>query len=382
MCAALVSSFNYDFREICKGLQSQRASTDLRQHMSLVLERQLSTQLLSTYTASSLINIPVASQGSTVPALNTLPNFQAVKSSTKQHAPLTASNSVANCNAASHLKAATREHRKLDRSISEPVDKTQNLRPAQPNSSRYKTELCRPFEENGTCKYGDKCQFAHGIAELRTLTRHPKYKTELCRTFHSTGFCPYGPRCHFIHNSDDSKKCLLNNLQTSNSIAVNGNANLSSHISTKDLELCFSLGSAGDLSPTSSSGSGSPTSSLGGFFGDDHALYSPPQAPQTAPPVVSNGFFFGPDYTPLKPLSTIPALIPQQEFYSQQQGYSSDDNVLSTIDLLVSEIDNMNRLPDDNTTESLPESTNSDADMNRNNLIRLPIFSKISHGSA
>ncbi|XP_003740417.1 mRNA decay activator protein ZFP36L2-like [Galendromus occidentalis] len=74
------------------------------------------------------------------------------------------------------------------------------------NSSRYKTELCRPFEENGICKYGDKCQFAHGIEELRSLARHPKYKTELCRTFHTTGLCPYGPRCHFIHNSEEEKR--------------------------------------------------------------------------------------------------------------------------------------------------------------------------------
>merc|ERR1739838_1231367 len=35
------------------------------------------------------------------------------------------------------------------------------------NTSRYKTELCRPFSEHGTCKYGEKCQFAHGQAELR-----------------------------------------------------------------------------------------------------------------------------------------------------------------------------------------------------------------------
>ncbi|XP_028923083.1 mRNA decay activator protein ZFP36L1 [Ornithorhynchus anatinus] len=75
----------------------------------------------------------------------------------------------------------------------------------QVNSSRYKTELCRPFEENGACKYGDKCQFAHGIHELRSLTRHPKYKTELCRTFHTIGFCPYGPRCHFIHNAEERR---------------------------------------------------------------------------------------------------------------------------------------------------------------------------------
>ncbi|CAK9302010.1 unnamed protein product [Gordionus sp. m RMFG-2023] len=70
-------------------------------------------------------------------------------------------------------------------------------------TSRYKTELCRPFEESGECKYGDKCQFAHGVNEMRNLSRHPKYKTELCRTFHSIGFCPYGPRCHFIHNGEE-----------------------------------------------------------------------------------------------------------------------------------------------------------------------------------
>jgi len=71
------------------------------------------------------------------------------------------------------------------------------------NTSRYKTELCRPFSEHGTCKYGEKCQFAHGQAELRSVSRHPKYKTDLCRTYHSVGFCPYGPRCHFIHNLDE-----------------------------------------------------------------------------------------------------------------------------------------------------------------------------------
>jgi len=72
------------------------------------------------------------------------------------------------------------------------------------NTSRYKTELCRPFSEHGTCKYGEKCQFAHGQPELRTVQRHPKYKTDLCRTYHSVGFCPYGPRCHFVHNLDEA----------------------------------------------------------------------------------------------------------------------------------------------------------------------------------
>jgi hypothetical protein len=45
----------------------------------------------------------------------------------------------------------------------------------------YKTELCRSWEEKGTCRYGTKCQFAHGQDELRNVQRHPKYKTEICR---------------------------------------------------------------------------------------------------------------------------------------------------------------------------------------------------------
>lgn len=70
--------------------------------------------------------------------------------------------------------------------------------------NRYKTELCRGFQETGSCKYGSKCQFAHGEAELRGLYRHPKYKTEPCRTFYNFGYCPYGSRCHFIHEDKAS----------------------------------------------------------------------------------------------------------------------------------------------------------------------------------
>ncbi|XP_054854940.1 mRNA decay activator protein ZFP36L1-like [Eublepharis macularius] len=76
---------------------------------------------------------------------------------------------------------------------------------AKGGSSRYKTELCRTFEESGACKYGTKCQFAHGAGELRGLSRHPKYKTEPCRTFHTCGICPYGSRCHFIHNAEERR---------------------------------------------------------------------------------------------------------------------------------------------------------------------------------
>ncbi|XP_061638440.1 mRNA decay activator protein ZFP36L1-like [Phyllopteryx taeniolatus] len=104
---------------------------------------------------------------------------------------------------------------RTDRSVSVPADDeappgpyvadpTSGPAPPSPRvSARYKTELCRTFEESGVCKYGAKCQFAHGADELRGLSRHPKYKTEPCRTFHTVGFCPYGARCHFVHNAEE-----------------------------------------------------------------------------------------------------------------------------------------------------------------------------------
>ncbi|OUM62403.1 hypothetical protein PIROE2DRAFT_61919 [Piromyces sp. E2] len=70
----------------------------------------------------------------------------------------------------------------------------------------YKTELCRSYEETGSCRYGSKCQFAHSISELRPVDRHPKYKTEMCKTFWEQGTCPYGKRCCFIHTPRDLAK--------------------------------------------------------------------------------------------------------------------------------------------------------------------------------
>ncbi len=76
------------------------------------------------------------------------------------------------------------------------------------NPNRYKTELCRPYQEYGHCRYGDKCQFAHGRQDMRVPLRHPRYKTEFCRTFHSQGYCPYGARCHFVHSTVEARPML------------------------------------------------------------------------------------------------------------------------------------------------------------------------------
>eukprot|EP01110_Echinostelium_bisporum_P006039 TRINITY_DN246_c8_g1_i1.p1 TRINITY_DN246_c8_g1~~TRINITY_DN246_c8_g1_i1.p1 ORF type:complete len:332 (+),score=118.57 TRINITY_DN246_c8_g1_i1:83-1078(+) len=84
-------------------------------------------------------------------------------------------------------------------SSSQGLQNSQGLMDSEDGSDRYKTELCKSFTETGVCRYGVKCQFAHGKEELRSVLRHPKYKTEICKTFHNTGTCPYGIRCRFIH---------------------------------------------------------------------------------------------------------------------------------------------------------------------------------------
>lgn len=69
--------------------------------------------------------------------------------------------------------------------------------------SLYKTEPCQSFSETGYCRYGLKCRFAHGQADIRPLARHKKYKTERCKTYAKSGFCPYGARCRFVHEESE-----------------------------------------------------------------------------------------------------------------------------------------------------------------------------------
>lgn len=43
--------------------------------------------------------------------------------------------------------------------------------PAKPNASNFKTIRCKYFDQ-GACKNGDKCSFAHGDSELRSDHGH------------------------------------------------------------------------------------------------------------------------------------------------------------------------------------------------------------------
>ncbi|XP_050508311.1 protein TIS11 isoform X2 [Diabrotica virgifera virgifera] len=167
------------------------------------------------------------------------------------------------------------QHRRLERTQSAPAPQVSAPAAAVTattvNTSRYKTELCRPFEEFGVCKYGDKCQFAHGMSELRSLARHPKYKTELCRTYHTVGFCPYGPRCHFVHNQDEvTKPPMLSNRPSSVTPRAARPAALSPSLSLDSPSPPCSL-------------SQSPTSSMGSFFSSEPELHSPGVEDQRLP---------------------------------------------------------------------------------------------------
>ena len=65
---------------------------------------------------------------------------------------------------------------------------------------KYKTELCKKYQNTGYCPYGFKCRFAHGKEELISKSQGTNYKKKQCKTFHEKGYCPYGSRCSFRHD--------------------------------------------------------------------------------------------------------------------------------------------------------------------------------------
>lgn len=49
------------------------------------------------------------------------------------------------------------------------IDRSYDIRDARllSQNNKVKSSLCKNFTQIGICKYGDKCQFAHGPHELR-----------------------------------------------------------------------------------------------------------------------------------------------------------------------------------------------------------------------
>ena len=81
-------------------------------------------------------------------------------------------------------------------------------------TKKYKREMCKNWTEVGFCRYGLKCQYAHGAEELAEIDRiteaqarlNEKYKSQNCRQFYREKLCPYGKRCHFRHEYRSFKK--------------------------------------------------------------------------------------------------------------------------------------------------------------------------------
>eukprot|EP00340_Litonotus_pictus_P006711 CAMPEP_0170528086 /NCGR_PEP_ID=MMETSP0209-20121228/13583_1 /TAXON_ID=665100 ORGANISM="Litonotus pictus, Strain P1" /NCGR_SAMPLE_ID=MMETSP0209 /ASSEMBLY_ACC=CAM_ASM_000301 /LENGTH=255 /DNA_ID=CAMNT_0010819069 /DNA_START=225 /DNA_END=992 /DNA_ORIENTATION=+ len=82
----------------------------------------------------------------------------------------------------------------------DPVDKALE----KEKDPKYKTELCKTFEEQGICPYGNTCRFAHGkldfMPENKEIENNCMYKLRDCSSFFNLGYCPYGSRCHFKHS--------------------------------------------------------------------------------------------------------------------------------------------------------------------------------------
>uniref|UniRef100_F6YB59 C3H1-type domain-containing protein n=1 Tax=Ciona intestinalis TaxID=7719 RepID=F6YB59_CIOIN len=229
------------------------------------------------------------------PALTRRHSSSMFCSASTNNAPLTGYNE--NALLASHASLETVNEEKFrSRAFSEgsSVLSQESMQDQQQSAtSRYKTELCRPFEENGKCKYGDKCQFAHGKHELRRMVRHPKYKTELCRTYHTSGFCPYGPRCHFIHNQEDvgiaKKQTQPTRIQSQTSVPVKiNNRQLSQHQRPRDLQLFTQSASFGHMPPYSPSNSSPSIHNTQPMFGLSEVLSPISPMPQNS----TGGQFF------------------------------------------------------------------------------------------
>ena len=85
------------------------------------------------------------------------------------------------------------------------MDPDPNVSPSNKkcDKTKYKTEMCKNWVESDGmyCRYGDKCQFAHGFIEMKLVHEplHYKYKSKECVQFHGSNYCPYGMRCMFMH---------------------------------------------------------------------------------------------------------------------------------------------------------------------------------------
>ena len=77
----------------------------------------------------------------------------------------------------------------------------------------YKTQLCKHFQQTNHCHVGSRCHFAHGEHEMRKREEplpmevqmkmmnipYNNYKTQRCKYFDQEGTCKFGKNCSYAH---------------------------------------------------------------------------------------------------------------------------------------------------------------------------------------
>lgn len=82
--------------------------------------------------------------------------------------------------------------------------------------AKFKTEMCKNWEKDGSCPYNNKCRFAHGKNELMVKEKNASFhKIKDCYTFFRYGYCLYGRRCCYRHDERS-----INIIQRSYSLEV------------------------------------------------------------------------------------------------------------------------------------------------------------------
>lgn len=81
-----------------------------------------------------------------------------------------------------------------------------------------KTRICANFEA-GKCNNGENCLFAHSHEELRSTEYY--WKTILC-TWHAAGKCRNGTGCRFAHGEAELRKSAGDNGKNAKPNHING----------------------------------------------------------------------------------------------------------------------------------------------------------------
>jgi len=77
------------------------------------------------------------------------------------------------------------------------------------NKLLVKTELCTNWTLMSTCRFKERCFFAHGVEELKKRSRVSNYKTQPCiDCLIENGHCMFGSRCNYCHPGEGIRRVI------------------------------------------------------------------------------------------------------------------------------------------------------------------------------